>query len=398
MLEWARDFDPAASIVQPVVTDGEAILFDGRIWHGSNNRRAEGQRIALILRYVRGDVPVYRPDFSQLEWPFRYLDDPRPPVLVVSGNADPAANRLVEPPSASPPNWKTITTEARSLPLPLFGTRQSAWQSHFLFNGVTETLGHLTCHASVLEPGACPHPPHAHLEEEILIVLDGEAEIVLAGSPDDPSARLDRLKAGGLVYHPAFQHHTIRNMGKAPVTYLMLKWRASPLDTATPLGSVVRRPRDYPASGSRPFEAHTLFEGPTAFLRKLHCHLSKVQPGAGYEPHTDPYDVAILLLRGKIVTADVKLTAPAIAYFGRGELHGLRNAGKKAARYLVFEFHGSDHDESLDEPAAVTAQTKAPAKAIGRSNEEARDRGAVRMRKASRQGRVWRRLFRWPSR
>ena len=175
VLEWARHFDPSTAIVQPEVTDGEAILFDGRIWHGSNNRRAEGHRIALILQYVRGDIPVYRPDFSQLEWPFRYFDDPRPPVLRVSGIADPTANRLVAPPTASPANWKRITTKAQSLPLPLSRNTETGWQPHFLFNGFTETLGHLTCHVSVLEPGVSPHPPHAHLEEEILVVLDGEA-------------------------------------------------------------------------------------------------------------------------------------------------------------------------------------------------------------------------------
>ncbi|HET7715911.1 MAG TPA: phytanoyl-CoA dioxygenase family protein [Bauldia sp.] len=364
VLEWAREFDPSAIIVQPDVADGDAILFDGRIWHGSNNRRAEGRRVALILQYVRGDVPVFRPDFSQLEWPLRYLDHPRPPVLCVSGKAHPTVNRLIAPPTASPPNWKKITAEVQSLPLPLSRNKNTGWQPHFLFNGTTATLDSLTCHASVLDPGIDPHPPHAHLEEEILVVLDGEADIVLAAAPDDSDARSQRLKAGGLVYHPAFQHHTIRSANAEPVTYLMFKWRASILDTESPLASVVRQPTDVVKVHRRPFDAHLLFEGPTAFLRKLHCHLSVIQPGAGYHPHADAHDVAILLLKGEIKVANAKLTAPGVAYFGRGEMHGLRNVGDRPARYLVIEFHGLVPDQSSEEPLAVRVEVRKPGKTV----------------------------------
>ncbi len=48
VLEWAREFDPQAEIVQPEMTNGEAIVFDGRTWHGTDNTRREGMRVALI--------------------------------------------------------------------------------------------------------------------------------------------------------------------------------------------------------------------------------------------------------------------------------------------------------------------------------------------------------------
>jgi mannose-6-phosphate isomerase-like protein (cupin superfamily) len=377
VLEWARELDPSASIVQPEVTEGDAILFDGRIWHGSNNRRVEGSRIALILQYSRGDVPVHRPDLSQLEWPFRYLDDPRPPVLCVAGNAHPAVNRLVAPPPAAPKGQSKLDAEVHSLPLPLARNKDTGWQPHFLFNGATGVPGYLTCHASVLDPGVTPHPPHAHLEEEILVVLDGKAEIILADSPDDPHPRSKPVKAGGLVYHPAFQHHTIRSANAAPVTYLMFKWRAPPLDTEIPLGSLIRRPANDAEAGPAPFKAQLLFEGPTAFLRKLHCHLSVLQPGAGYDPHADAYDVALLLLEGKVVTANTKLSAPAVAYFGRGELHGLRCVGKEAARYLAIEFHGSGVGQSAERPLAISVRAKQPDRMVMKRKRRRHRAGAV---------------------
>ncbi len=64
-----------------------------------------------------------------------------------------------------------------------------------------------------------------------------------------------------------------------------------------------------------------------------------LQPGAGYEPHADPYDVAILLLSGTVETLDRTLTAPGVIYYCAGEPHGMRNVGQDPARYLVFEFH-----------------------------------------------------------
>ena len=44
------------------------------------------------------------------------------------------------------------------------------------------------------ESGQSPHPPHAHIEEEILIVLDGEADIVLSESIADIGARVERIR------------------------------------------------------------------------------------------------------------------------------------------------------------------------------------------------------------
>lgn len=43
---------------------------------------------------------------------------------------------------------------------------------------------------------------------------------------------------------------------------------------------------------------HHLFKQATNYLGLLTCHVTVLQPGAGYEPHTDPYDVIILLLAG----------------------------------------------------------------------------------------------------
>jgi oxalate decarboxylase/phosphoglucose isomerase-like protein (cupin superfamily) len=58
-----------------------------------------------------------------------------------------------------------------------------------------------------------------------LIVLDGQADLIIPDGLDDANARTEHLQKGSFVYYPAYQHHTIRNCSSKPITYLMFKWR-----------------------------------------------------------------------------------------------------------------------------------------------------------------------------
>ena len=68
---WAREFDPQAALIQPEMANGDAIVYDGRLWHATNNRRPEGRRLALLLQYASADRPARMPDFSKPGWPFQ---------------------------------------------------------------------------------------------------------------------------------------------------------------------------------------------------------------------------------------------------------------------------------------------------------------------------------------
>ena len=69
---WAKDLDAKAGLVQLDMTDGDALVFDGRLWHSGPNDRRHGARTALLLQYAAAETPVAVPDFAQLEWPFRF--------------------------------------------------------------------------------------------------------------------------------------------------------------------------------------------------------------------------------------------------------------------------------------------------------------------------------------
>lgn len=334
VLAWARERDPGAEFIQPGMQDGDALIFDGRLWHGSDNTRSEGCRLAILFQYAAAQSPVLMPDFTQLEWPFRYKES-RVPVILVNGKNSSGMNRVVPPPVDA---QERINTEVCPIALPVPEDAAARWKPHHLFAGHTPNLHRLGAHYSVLSSGHCPHPPHAHREEELLIVLEGEAELVI---PDATlqKERIEHLRPGSFVYYPAYQPHTIRNASASPINYLMLKWTGPPLEIEAPLETRIVDLNEMSPQSASPFVAHFLFEDSTGYLGKLHAHLTVLQADGGYEPHIDEHDVAIVLLAGKLETLGQTIEHCGVIYCAAGELHGIKNLGCEPARYLVFEFH-----------------------------------------------------------
>src|SRR5580698_5193011 len=84
------------------------------------------------------------------------------------------------------------------------------------FNGPTEQLAALAAGFVTLEPGAQPHPPHRHPEEEIMIVGGGTGEFFLDGIAT-------QVKTGDMVFAEANILHGVKNTGEAPMTFYFIK-------------------------------------------------------------------------------------------------------------------------------------------------------------------------------
>lgn len=87
------------------------------------------------------------------------------------------------------------------------------------YNGPTDQLSGLCAGMCVLEPGASPHPPHRHPEEEFLIIADGSGEIECAG-------KTTQVGPGAVMYCAGDVLHGIKNTGKVPLTFYWSKWLA----------------------------------------------------------------------------------------------------------------------------------------------------------------------------
>ena len=87
------------------------------------------------------------------------------------------------------------------------------------YNGPTDQLSTMCTGMCVLDPGATPHPPHQHPEEEFMIVASGTGVIEVAGEPTP-------VGPGAIMYTGANVLHGIVNTGTTPMTFYWSKWIA----------------------------------------------------------------------------------------------------------------------------------------------------------------------------
>ncbi len=85
------------------------------------------------------------------------------------------------------------------------------------YNGPTDQLATMCMGMAVLEPGASPHPPHQHPEEEFMTVAEGTGEI-------DVDGKITQAGPGAVMYCAANVMHGIRNTGSTPMTFYFSKW------------------------------------------------------------------------------------------------------------------------------------------------------------------------------
>lgn len=87
------------------------------------------------------------------------------------------------------------------------------------YNGPTDQLSGVCAGMATLDPGASPHEPHRHPEEEFLIIADGTGEIECDG-------KVTKVAAGAMMYTAGNTLHGITNTGKTPMTFYWSKWMA----------------------------------------------------------------------------------------------------------------------------------------------------------------------------
>jgi mannose-6-phosphate isomerase-like protein (cupin superfamily) len=69
----------------------------------------------------------------------------------------------------------------------------------------------------VLDPGKTPHPPHTHVEEEVMIVEKGRGEIFCDG-------KTTKVGPGSVMFTAPNAPHGITNTGDEPLTFYFVKW------------------------------------------------------------------------------------------------------------------------------------------------------------------------------
>ncbi len=84
----------------------------------------------------------------------------------------------------------------------------------------TSTLHELEMHITTLLEGEKSHDPHVHPDEEIILILQGEVEEMINGTPY-------RLGPGSVIFLGSMDPHGIRNIGKGSCEYYAIRWTST---------------------------------------------------------------------------------------------------------------------------------------------------------------------------
>jgi (S)-ureidoglycine aminohydrolase len=103
-------------------------------------------------------------------------------------------------------NWFDMTYKAHDKG----GVRQ-------LFDRKTVMNNRFDIHITSLNPGLNSHAPHTHKNEEIILMIDGEGEMVLGNVKE-------KIVTGEAAWVESNIPHNITNTGKRPAVYFAIQW------------------------------------------------------------------------------------------------------------------------------------------------------------------------------
>ena len=121
-----------------------------------------------------------------------------------------------------------LFTAAETKPPAVMGSSAFDWNSievqtnatgsvRKFFQAPTATLDQLECHVTTLNPGVASHPPHKHVNEEVVIIREGTVEALVNGE-------LKRIGPGSVIFNASNVMHNLRNVGTTPAVYHVISW------------------------------------------------------------------------------------------------------------------------------------------------------------------------------
>ncbi len=219
-------------------------------------------------------------------------------------------------------------------------------QRRELFDLPTITIERFECHATTLNPGEAPHPPHRHPQEEFLIVKEGELEVFLNG-------KTEKVGAGSLIFFGSNDEHGVKNTGTVPAAYFVFNiftaatrrvvGSASETVGAGMLASAVF---DWRALVPHPTDVgfrRELVEKPTMTCTTFEGHITTLNAGlTSHTAHRHPDEEIVVMKEGVLdVTINGKtdrVGPDAVCFFASNDYHGVKTVGDSPATYFAIRF------------------------------------------------------------
>jgi (S)-ureidoglycine aminohydrolase len=86
-----------------------------------------------------------------------------------------------------------------------------------LFDRQTAMMNRFDIHITTLNPGLKSHDPHTHINEEIILMVEGIGEMFIGDGPQ-------RINTGDVCYLGSTVLHNITNISSTPITYFAIQW------------------------------------------------------------------------------------------------------------------------------------------------------------------------------
>lgn len=202
-------------------------------------------------------------------------------------------------------------------------------------------LAYFEVHASTLERGKAPHPPHTHADtEELIIVKEGLINVTLKN-------KTRRLGAGSIALAMPGDEHGINNAGTGNATYYILKLKSrGPVNSgraAEAGGSFAVNWDTVGVQKTDRGERRNIFDRATSQFSRFEMHVTTLNAGqVSHAPHTHRAEEAVLIKSGKATMQIGDKFYPASAgdlvFLTSGVLHALRNAGDAPCTYFAFQW------------------------------------------------------------
>ena len=210
-----------------------------------------------------------------------------------------------------------------------------------VLEGKTSALSNFEIHASTLEPGKAPHPPHVHDDyEELIIVKEGQVKITIA-------RQSKILGPGSIAFAMPGDEHGIENAGNTQATYFILKYKGKlqmDLERAKKAGgSFMLDWNNLKTNNTGKGYRRDFFNKATSQLAQFEMHTTALNTDSvSHAPHTHVQEEIILILRGNVeMFIDGKLykgAAGDLYFISSNVPHALKNIGKEQCEYFAFQW------------------------------------------------------------
>lgn len=227
-------------------------------------------------------------------------------------------------------NWDTLTAVNEATRI----RRQ-------IMEGSTTSLAYFEVHASTLQPGNAPHPPHTHADqEELIIVKEGEVKITINGVSKV-------MGPGSIAYAIPGEEHGFENAGSNQATYYVFKYKSKlPMDLQRAKqygGSFMIKWDTVKVGKTEKGQRREFFNKPTSQLVKFEMHTTALNAGLdSHAPHTHKEEEIVLILRGNVtmhIGDNFYKAGPGdVVFLSSGVSHALINTGSVQCEYFAFQW------------------------------------------------------------